>query len=87
MADTVQILLVDTGKTPITFEKMELPANDRERIHDTILSALNRLGKLAHALLKYQGEYWVADHTARKGPSKDYFKHKVKYHPYMKELV
>lgn len=83
----VQILLVNTGATPITTEKLEFPASATTAIHDAILSGINRLGKQAHALLKHGGNYWIADHTARKGPSKEFYKHSVKYHPYMKELV
>jgi hypothetical protein len=87
MTDTVQILMVNTGATPISFEKFAFSPTEKQQIHDTILNSLNRLGKQAHALLKYRGEFWVADHTARKGASKEYFKHQVRYHPYMKELA
>jgi hypothetical protein len=85
--EIVKILVVNTGATPISTEKYEFPATDSKGIHDKILEAINRLGKNSHALLKYKGRFWVADHTARKGPSKEYYKHEVQYHPMMKELV
>lgn len=85
--EVVKILVVNTGSTPISTEKYEFPATDSKGIHDKILEAINRLGKNSHALLKFKSRFWVADHTARKGPSKEYFKHEVKYHPMMKELV
>ncbi len=86
MDNKVQILLVNTGSTPISYEKHEFAVTEAKRMQQFILDSLNRLGKVAHALVKFNGEYWVCDHTARKGPSKEYFKHKVRYHPYMKEL-
>ena len=84
---TVQILLVNTGATPIHTEKHEFAVTEGPRMREFILSSLNRLGKSAHLLAKVKGEFWVCDHTARKGPSKEYFKHQVRYHPYMKELA
>ena len=67
-------------------EKYEIDATEKEKIQDTILEAINRLGKSSHALLKYKDRFWVADHTARKGASKEYYKHEVKYHPYASQL-
>ena len=87
MDNKVQILLINTGSTPISTVKYVFEPIAKQEIHSTILDGLNRLGKLAHVLIKYRGEYWVADHTARKGASKEYFKHQVRYHPYMKELA
>jgi len=84
--DTAKILVVNTGATPITFEKYEIAAIEKEKIQETILEAINRLGKSSHALLKYKDRFWVADHTARKGASKEYYKHEVKYHPYASQL-
>ena len=85
--ETIKILLVNTGSTPISTEKYEFPVAEAAKARDTILNSLNRLGKLAHALVLVKGEYFVCDHTARKGPSKEYFKHQVRYHPYMKEIT
>lgn len=86
-SSTVQILLVNTGSTPIQTEKHEFAVTEGPRMREFILNSLNRLGKTAHVLAKTNGKYWVCDHTARKGPSKEYFKHEVRYHPYMKELA
>lgn len=85
--EIVKILVVNTGATPISTEKYEFASTEKQAIHDKILESINRLGKNSHALLKFQNRFWVADHTARKGPSKEYFKHEVKYHPMMKELA
>ena len=85
--DVIKILVVNTGSTPISTEKYEFASTEGEKAREKILEAINRLGKNSHALLKFRNRYWVADHKARKGPSTDYYKHEVKYHPYMKELV
>ena len=84
--ETIKILLVNTGVTPIATERFEFPETDSKVAQETILSGINRLGKNSHALVKYKGAFHVCDHTARKGPSKEYFRHAVKYHPYMGEL-
>lgn len=87
-SDIVKILIIDSAQTPIHTEKYEFASNEADKIKDTILSSLNRLGKATHALIKFKNEYWVADHTAQgKLQSETYYRHKVKYHPYMKELV
>jgi hypothetical protein len=86
--DTVKILIIDSAQTPIHTEKYELPASQPADIKNLILKSLNRLGKGTHALIKYKDDYFVADHTAQgKVESESYYRHKVKYHPYMKELV
>lgn len=85
--ELVKILVVNTGATPISFEKMEFDATNKDGLQTFILDALNRTGKQSHALLKYKDRFWVADHTARKGHSKEYHRHEVKYHPFMKELA
>jgi hypothetical protein len=86
--DSVKILIIDSGSTPIKTFKHELPAEDKQRIKVTILEELNRLGKAAHALIKYKDKFWVADHMAEgKAPSTEYHKHSVRYHPFMGELV
>lgn len=85
--DIVKILVVNTGATPVSTEKFEFPANEAANIQNRVLESINRLGKNSHALLKYKNRFWVADHTARKGPSKEYYKYEVKYHPMMGELV
>lgn len=86
--DTVKILIIDSGQSPIHTEKYEFAESDGAKIKSTILSSLNRLGKATHALIKFKNDYYVADHTAQgKNESLTYYRHKVKYHPYMKELV
>lgn len=86
--DTVKILIIDSAKTPIHTEKYEFGVNESDKIKNTILSALNRLGKATHALIKYKNDYFIADHTAQgKVASDTYYKTKIKYHPYMKELA
>lgn len=86
--NTVKILIIDSAKTPIHTEKYEFASNEGDKIKTTILDCLNRLGKATHALIKFNNEYWVADHTAQgKVASTTYYRHRVKYHPYMKELA
>ena len=68
-------------------EKYEFDAGEGDKIKNTILDSLNRLGKATHALIKYKNDFWVADHTAQgKISSTTYYRHKIKYHPFMKEL-
>jgi hypothetical protein len=86
MDNKVQLLAVNTGSAEIILEKHEFPATESEVIKTTILEALNRMGKSAHILMKYQGQLWTASHTAPRGPSKDYFKSRVRYHPYASKL-
>ena len=88
MDNIVKILIIDINQSPIHKEKYELSDSNPADIRNIILKALNRLGKGASALIKYKNEYFVADHTAQgKIESQNYFRTKVKYHPYMKELV
>jgi hypothetical protein len=83
----VKILIIDSAKTPIHTEKYEFDAGEGDKIKNTILDSLNRLGKATHALIKYKNDFWVADHTAQgKISSTTYYRHKIKYHPFMKEL-
>jgi len=86
--DTVKILIINSGVTPIQTFRHELPAADKQNIKDTILSELNRLGKQTHALIKFKDKFWVADHTQQgKANSQEYHKHEIKYHPFMRELA
>ena len=83
----VKILIIDSAKTPIHTERYEFDASEGDKIKNTILDSLNRLGKATHALIKYKNDFWVADHTAQgKIASTTYYRHKIKYHPFMKEL-
>jgi uncharacterized protein YjcR len=86
--DTVKILIINSGVAPIETFKHEIASVDKQKIKDTILSELNRLGKQTHALIKFKDKFWVADHTQQgKSESKEYIKHEIRYHPYMKELA
>jgi len=87
-SNIVKILIIDSAKTPIHTEKYEFdPILQGDKIKTTILDSLNRLGKATHALIKYKDDFWVADHTAQgKISSTTYYRHKIKYHPFMKEL-
>ena len=88
MEDNVKILVVDSSEMPVKTFKHELPAADKQKIKETILEELNRLGKAAHALIKYKDKFWVADHmTEGRAASTEYHKHSVRYHPFMKELA
>lgn len=88
MEEPVKILIIDSGQTPIHTEKYEFKSSERETIQTTILNCLNKYGKACHALIKFKNEYFVADHTSEgKSESTSYYRHKVKYHPFMKELA
>jgi hypothetical protein len=85
---TVKVLVIDSGKTPIALERYEFSSTEGISARETILSALNRLGKASHALFSYKGKFWVADHTVQGNtPSKEYHRYEVTYHPFMKELI
>ena len=86
--ETIKILIIDSAQTPIHTEKYEFNASDGDKVKETILSSLNRLGKATHALIKYKNKFYTADHTAQgKIESTNYYKTEVKYHPFMKELA
>ena len=85
--ENTHILLINTGTTPISFEKMVFSNKDKDGIQNAILSGINRLGKQSHALIKFKNRLFVCDHKARKGPSTDYYKHEVKYHTFASELA
>ena len=84
--ENIKVLVINSGTTPIQTEKYEFASND-SGAKEKILEALNRLGKATHALIKYKGKMWVADHTSQGNTaSAEYYKHEVKYHPFAKEL-
>jgi len=85
--NTVKVLVINSGVTPIQTEKYEFAETEGLKVKETVLAALNRMGKAAHALIKYKGKLWVADHTAEGNtPSAEYFRHEVKYHPFASEI-
>ena len=86
--ETVKVLVIDSGKTPIATERFEFAETEGVKIKETVLAALNRLGKASHALIKFKGKFWVADHTASgRTPSKEYYRYEIKYHPYVQDLA
>jgi len=86
--DNVKILIIDSAQTPIHTEQYEFASTDGEKVKETILSSLNRLGKATHALIKYKNKFYTADHTAQgKTASATYYKTEIKYHPFMKYLA
>ena len=86
MSDIIKVLVVDTGTVPLSYKKFEFPDVASSPVKQTILSAINTSGKKSHALIKRGKKYWVARHEEGKGPSEDYIKDEVTYHPLMKEL-
>jgi hypothetical protein len=84
--ETVQILLVNTGTTPIALEKMTFKSTEKDAMQSAILNGINRLGKQSHALIKFRDRLYTCDHTARKGPSTGYYRKEVPYHTFASEL-
>ena len=82
--EPIKILFVNTGVNPISFEKSEV---DAANVKEYILNGINKLGKQSHALIKFKDRLFVCDHKARKGPSADYYRAEVKYHPFASELA
>jgi len=85
--EIVKVLVIDTGKEPIVKERLDLSSENPFTVKKTILEVMNRMGKNAHALIHFKGKWFVADHTAKRGPSDAYFRTEVHYHPYMGELT
>ena len=84
--ETVKVLVINTGVSPVETERFDLPA-DPNVTKKTILSYLNKLGKSSHALVQVGKKFYVCDHTAPRGPSKEYAKSEVRYHPFMSKLI
>ncbi len=84
--EVVKVLVIDTGKEPIKTERFDLAASDPAAIRKTILTVMNRMGKNSHALIHFRKKWFVADHTAQRGPSEEYAKTEVRYHPMMEQL-
>ena len=83
----LKLCAIDTGTEPITVEKVTLPTDDREALKANILNLLNKHGKNAAVLIGWKGELWTCSHTAKRGPSDTYYKERIKYHPYMAEVL
>ena len=67
MDDTLKILIIDSGKTPIHTEKYEMAASQGKQVIETfILNCLNKYGKACHALIKFKNEYFV-DYVVQSG--------------------
>lgn len=87
MEKLVKILTVNTGCEPIKTERFDISAVDSALVKKTILTQLNAMGKSSHVLIRFGDKYWTANHKAIRGPSKEYSKMEIDYHPMMKELV
>ena len=86
-SEIVRILTIDTGHDPIRTEHIDVSSDNPAAIKKAVLDGINRFGKNAHALISFRGKWFVADHTAQRGPSSDYVKSEVHYHPFMEEMV
>lgn len=84
MTNPISILCVETTVDPVVKKKKILKAS--KDLSSDLLSELNKLSKNGFILLKWKNELWRISHTVARPPSKTYFKEKVKYHPYEKEL-
>ena len=80
-------MAINTGVDPIHTEKFDISSVDSALVKKTILTKLNEMGKSSHVLVKFGDRYWVANHMAPRGPSKNYTKEEIRYHPLMEELV
>lgn len=84
--ETIKVLIVNSGTTPIHTEKYEFASND-STAKEQILAALNRIGKAAYALIKYKGKMYTAVHTSQGNtPSAEYYKNEIKYHPLANDI-
>jgi len=87
MDKIVKLLAVNTGSEEIVTEKHEFPSSESEKIKETILESLNRMGKSSHVLISYSGKLYTANHTSQRGKSRDYYRAEVRYHPMATELA
>jgi len=87
ISEIVRILTIDTGHDPIRMERIDISSDNPAAVKTAVLEAINRFGKNASALISFRGKWFVADHTAARGPSSDYVKSEVHYHPFMENMV
>lgn len=73
---------VDGNGLPVT----EVVEATRETVKTTILDLLNKHGKNSHVLIKWNNILFTCSHTAKRGPSKEYFRTTLQYHP-LEELL
>jgi hypothetical protein len=83
----LKFLTINTGSAELKVEKHEIENPEPATVKVKILTALNEMGKSAHVLLSYDGKLYTCTHTAARGPSKDYFRTPVRYHPYASQLT
>jgi hypothetical protein len=87
MYKALSFLTINTGSVDLGVTKHEIANPDPEVVKKTILDSLNSMGKSSHVLLKYNGKLYTCHHTAARGPSHNYFKSKIKYHPMAAQLA
>lgn len=87
MDKIVRMLAINTGSAELKVEKHEFPESQSDKIKETILNCLNAMGKSSHVLIKYEGKLYTCTHTAARGPSSEYFRTAVRYHPFSKQLA
>lgn len=87
MEKIVKLLAIDTGSTELKVTRHEIPASESQKLKDTILTSLNEMGKSSHVLISYNGKLYTAHHTAARGPSSEYFRSEVRYHPMAAQLA
>ena len=83
----VKLIAINTDVEPIETEKLELPTEDRATLKRTILDLLNKHGKNSTVLIGWKGELYTCSHTAKRGPSSNYYRQKIVYHPYSAEVL
>lgn len=86
-SEIVRVLIIDTGHEPLRTERFDIASANPALTKKTIIEGINKYGKNAHALISFRGKWFVADHTAQRGPSTDYVKSEVGYHPHMEDMV
>ena len=90
MEKKITLLAVNTGSidtTSVALEKREFTQPEFGKIKVIVLELLNSMGKSSHVLIKnHDGKLFTAHHTAMRGPSTEYSKAEVRYHPYAGQL-
>jgi len=85
VTQNVKVLFIQSEESSLVKTREDFSGTE-EKFREFILEKLNALGKSAHALIKRDDQFFIVDHTARKGLTKIYWEHPTKYHPYMSEL-
>jgi len=53
----------------------------RSTVKGMILDLLNKHGKNSHVLIKWNDVLYTCSHTSKRGPSKEYYRTVLMYHP------